>query len=90
VAALNNLARLLAEQGRLEEALVEAERALELGQEHGDLHRVAALHTNLADILQASGQRDAALEHLKESARLFVGVNAGGPIRPEIWALVEW
>ena len=90
VAALNNLARLLAEQGRLEEALVEAERALELGQEHGDRHRVAALHTNLADILQASGQREAALEHLKESARLFVGVNAGGPIRPEIWALVEW
>ncbi|MGC1183909.1 MAG: tetratricopeptide repeat protein [Candidatus Dormiibacterota bacterium] len=90
VAALNNLSRLLAEQGRREEARDASERALELGKEQGDRHRVAALHTNLADILQASGQHDAALEHLKESARLFAGVDSAGPIRPEIWALVEW
>jgi len=90
VAALNNLARLLADMGHLEEAMAEAEQALALGQEHGDRHRVAALHTNLADLLQASGQHEAAVEHLKESARLFAEVDQGGPIRPAIWALVEW
>ena len=49
VAALNNLARLLAETGRRREALAAAAEALELGSELGDQHRVAALHTNLAD-----------------------------------------
>jgi DNA-binding SARP family transcriptional activator/tetratricopeptide (TPR) repeat protein len=90
VAAGNNLSRLLGEAGRLDEALAEAAQALQLGSEHGDQHRVAALHTNLADLLHASGQHDAALEHVKQSARLFAAVDAGGPIRPEIWALVEW
>lgn len=90
VAALNNLSRLLADLDRLDEALIHAEQALKLGEEHGDRHRVAALHTNLADLLHASGQHDSAMDHVMESARLFAGVDAGGPIRPEIWALVEW
>ena len=68
VAALNNLARLLAETGRGHEALTVAAEALELGRELGDQHRVAALHTNLADLLHADGQHDAAMTHLKEAA----------------------
>jgi hypothetical protein len=51
---------------------------------------VAALHTNLADLLHASGQGEAALRHLKEAARGFAAVDTGGPPRPEIWTLVEW
>ena len=90
VAALNNLARLLAETGRGEEALTAAAEALELGRELGDQHRVAALHTNLADLLHADGQRDAAMTHLKEAARRFAAVDVGDAPRPEIWTLVEW
>jgi len=90
VAALNNLARLLAETGRGEEALTAAAEALELGRELGDQHRVAALHTNLADLLHADGQRDAAMTHLKEAARRFASVDVGNAPRPEIWTLVEW
>ncbi len=90
VAALNNLARLLAEQGRAAEALPLAQQALALGSELGDQHRVAALHTNLADLLHAAGQREAAVAHLKEAARGFAAVDAGGAPRPEIWTLVEW
>jgi DNA-binding SARP family transcriptional activator/tetratricopeptide (TPR) repeat protein len=90
VAALNNLARLLAETGRGEEALTAAAEALELGRELGDQHRVAALHTNLADLLYADGQRDAAMTHLKEAARRFASVDVGDGPRPEIWTLVEW
>jgi DNA-binding SARP family transcriptional activator/tetratricopeptide (TPR) repeat protein len=89
-AALNNLARLLADAGRASEALACAEEALALGSELGDQHRVAALHTNLADLLHADGQRDEALGHLKEAARRFAALDAGGPPRPEIWMLVEW
>ena len=90
VAALNNLARLLAETGRGREALTAAAEALELGRELGDQHRVAALHTNMADLLHADGQRDAAMAHLKEAARRFASVDVGDAPRPEIWTLVEW
>ena len=89
-AALNNLARLLADTGRAGEALACAEEALTLGSELGDQHRVAALHTNLADLLHASGRQEEALSHLKEAARRFAALDAGGPPRPEIWTLVEW
>jgi len=90
VAALNNLARLLAETGRGREALPVAAEALELGRELGDQHRVAALHTNLADLLHADSQQDAAMTHLKEAARRFASVDVGDAPRPEIWTLVEW
>jgi len=90
VAALNNLARLLAETGRGSEALEVAAEALELGSELGDQHRVAALHTNLADLLHAAGQGEAAMAHLKEAARRFASVDVGDAPRPEIWTLVEW
>jgi tetratricopeptide (TPR) repeat protein len=90
VAALNNLARLLAETGRGGEALATAAEALELGSELGDQHRVAALHTNMADLLHAAGEREAAITHLKEAARRFAAVDAGDAPRPEIWTLVEW
>jgi thioredoxin-like negative regulator of GroEL len=51
---------------------------------------VAALHTNLADLLHAAGQGEAALAHLKEAARRFASVDVGDAPRPEIWMLVEW
>ncbi len=89
-AALNNLARLLADTGRGSEALACATEALDLGNELGDQHRVAALHTNLADLLHASGQPEEAMGHLKEAARRFAALDAGGGPRPEIWTLVEW
>jgi hypothetical protein len=41
-------------------------------------------------LLHASGRQDEALGHLKEAARRFASVDAGGPPRPEIWMLVEW
>ena len=64
-----------------------AAEALELGRELGDQHRVAALHTNLADLLHADGQHDAAMTHLKEAARRFASVDVGDAPRPEIWTL---
>ena len=69
VAALDNLARLFAESGRPAEALTTAADALRLGTERGDVHRMAALHSNLADLLHAAGDEAGALEHLEDRGR---------------------
>jgi len=90
VAALNNLARLLADTGRAGEGLGLAREALALGSELGDQHRVAALHTNLADLLHQTRHGEEALAHLKDAARGFAAVDPGVPPNPEIWTLVEW
>ncbi|MEP6698043.1 MAG: AAA family ATPase, partial [Pseudonocardiales bacterium] len=90
VAALNNLALVHAAAGRPDDAVAVGREALQRGLEHGDRHRVAALHTNLADLLHAAGQGHEALEHLKEAARLFAGIDSEQARRPEIWKLAQW
>jgi len=90
VAALNNLALVELSDEGVDAALDAARRALELGDRHGDRHRLAALHTNLADLLHANGQPDDALEHLTRAASLFADVDRESERRPEIWKLVAW
>jgi hypothetical protein len=55
-----------------------------------DVAGIAALHTNIADLLDAAGRQDEAVGQLKEAARRFAAVDAGDGPRPEIWTLVEW
>ena len=90
VAALNNLSRLEAEAGHLPAALDAAERALALGSRSGDVHPLAALHTNLADLLHATGRDEQAQEHQRAAAALFAEVDREPVRRPEIWKLAEW
>jgi len=90
VAALNNLARVLADAGRLDRALEAGARALELGETYGDRHRTAALHTNLADLLHAGGRSAEAMAHQRAAAGLFADVDREPARRPEIWKLVAW
>jgi len=90
VAALNNLALVQAAAERPTEAVATARDALRLGLEHGDRHRAAALHTNLADLLHAIGAQAEALEHLTSAARLFAGIDDEELRRPEIWKLASW
>ncbi len=90
VAALNNLALLHSAAEQPAEALAVAREALELGLAHGDRHRAAALHTNLADLLHAAGERAEAREHLTAAARLFAEVDDEQLRRPEIWKLTRW
>jgi tetratricopeptide (TPR) repeat protein len=82
VAVLNNLARLFASEGRIDEALVAAQAALELGTRHGDLHRVAVL-------LHEAGREQEALGHLKSAAGAFREMD-DARLRPEVWKLVTW
>jgi DNA-binding SARP family transcriptional activator/predicted ATPase len=91
IAALNNLAQAAAREGDAALALELTERALALCSRQGDRHREAALHNNLADLLHADGNADAAMTHLKQAAAGFseIGVDEGG-MRPAVWMLVEW
>ena len=89
VAALNNLSRLDAQSGRIEEALAAAQEALALGVQHGDTHRIAALHDHLSDLLHQAGRDAEAMEQLKAAATTFAGVD-DARVRPEVWKLVAW
>lgn len=90
VAAWNNLARVEWTADDVAAALDAQRHALELGERHGDRHRLAALHTNLADLLHADGRTDDAMEHLARAAELFASVDREDERRPEVWKLVAW
>jgi tetratricopeptide (TPR) repeat protein len=89
VAVLNNLSRLHASEGHIDEALKAAQEALALGTQHGDLHRVAALHDHVADLLHEAGLEQEALGHLRSAAAAFAEVD-DAQRRPEVWKLVTW
>lgn len=90
IAALNNLALALGTAGDTERALKAAGTAVELCHKVGDRHREAALHSNLADLLHASGRDAEANEHLTTSARLFAALGEAPERAPELWKLTDW
>lgn len=89
--ALNALALALADVGDTNRALKLAQEALAVCDAQGDRHRAAAVHSNLADIYYARGQRDEARTHVEVSAALLgeIGIVAGAH-RPEVWKLIDW
>ena len=56
----------------------------------GDRHREAALLNNAADLLQAAGRHDEAMERLKSAVAVFAEIGEEGAMEPEIWKLVDW
>lgn len=90
VAALNNLALSLKDNGDIGRARALTEQALAECEAIGDRHRTAALHNNLADILRAQGHKDEAMRHLKRAVRLFSEIGEAGTTEPEVWKLVAW
>jgi DNA-binding SARP family transcriptional activator len=91
MAARNNLALVYADKREFELGLEAARAALEISVARGDRHREAALLNNIADLLQASGQTDEAIAHVKQSVAIYaeIGVDAD-EYQPEIWKLIEW
>ena len=89
IAALNTLSRSPHGASDAPAALEAAQRALALAERQGDRHRLAALHSHLADLLHAAGREDEALAELKMSAASFAEVD-GSRARPEVWTLTEW
>lgn len=89
IAALNNLSRALSAAGAAAPALDTAREALALAERQGDRHRLAALHSHVADLLHAEGRDEEAMAELKLSATAFADVQ-GSAVRPEVWTLTEW
>jgi hypothetical protein len=49
------------------------------------------IRTNLADLLRAYSDLDAAIAHLTIAAGIFAGIGAdAGELRPKIWERTEW
>ncbi len=70
---------------------VVAETALVTAQRTGERHLVAALESNLADVLEAAGRRDDAMAHLKVAATAFADIGrATDELEPGIWMLESW
>jgi DNA-binding SARP family transcriptional activator/tetratricopeptide (TPR) repeat protein len=91
VAVLNNLALAAAEAGDLESALAHGSAALTAARVIGDIHRLAALHDNLADFHHLRGDEESAMAELKEAVALFARIDAQPVERvPEVWLLKEW
>lgn len=91
VAVLNNLALLLVEDGQLTEAIARGTEALEEAKAIGDVHRLGALHDNLADFHHRLGDEETAMAHLKEAVTLFASIDDRADERvPEVWLLKEW
>jgi tetratricopeptide (TPR) repeat protein len=89
-AALNNLALLNRADGDLTRALELTEDELVLAVTVGDRHREAALLNNAADLLQAAGRHDEAMERLESAVAIFAEIGEQGAMEPEIWKLVDW
>ncbi len=91
IAATNNLALALADEGSFEESIRLTRSALEDCILLGDRHREAALRNHLADRLHANDQQAEAMAQLKLAVEIFaeIGTDAG-ELQPEIWKLTEW
>lgn len=91
VAVLNNLALLAAGEGHMDSAIEHGKEALRQATTVGDVHRLAALHDNLADFHHQAGNEDEAMAHLKQAVTLFTQIDAQPDERlPAVWLLKEW
>ena len=90
-AALNLLGLARSAGGDHAGAMESLEAARQILDLHGDIHRLAAVHANLADALHSVGRDDEARAHQLESVRLFSEVS-GSPLegQAEIWFLTAW
>ncbi len=89
IATLNNAARARQADGDSAGALDAAREAVRRAEQQGDRHRLAVLHSHLADLLHAAGRDDEAMVELKSSAAAFADVHDAA-LRPEVWTLTEW
>jgi len=89
MAALNNHALLLANEGDDTRASGLIEEAIEIAVRTGHRHREAALHNHLADLHHRAGRESDAQESLKRAVALFADVGSGD-LEPEVWLLSQW
>ncbi len=89
MAALNNNALLLADNGEVDPAIELIHQAISLAERTGHRHREAALWNHLADLHHQAGRQEEAREAVTRSVELFADVDAGS-LQPELWLLSRW
>jgi tetratricopeptide (TPR) repeat protein len=89
MAALNNRALLVAENGSRDEAVELVEEAIAIAVRTGHRHREAALWNHLADLHHRAGRESAAQDALTKAVSLFADIDAGD-MEPELWLLARW
>jgi tetratricopeptide (TPR) repeat protein len=89
MAALNNKAALLSEDGGTEAAVTLVEEAIGIAQRTGHRHREAALWNHLADLHHRAGREAEARDALNRAVSLFADIDSGD-LEPELWLLSRW
>jgi len=89
MAALNNKAHLLAEQGDISTAKDLVDEAIEIAKRSGYRHHQAALLNHLADLRHQDGDSGGAEEALTDAVTIFADIVADD-WEPEVWLLREW
>ncbi|HEU5113179.1 MAG TPA: tetratricopeptide repeat protein, partial [Acidimicrobiia bacterium] len=89
MAALNNKALLLSENGDVGRSTALVEEAIGIAERTGHRHREAALRNHMADLHHRAGRDDDARQSLTTAVSLFADIDAGD-LEPELWLLSRW
>jgi Flp pilus assembly protein TadD len=89
MAALNNKALLLSQDGDTPSAVELVEEAIRIAQRTGHRHREAALWNHLADLHHRAGRENEARDALNRAVSLFADIDSG-ELEPELWLLTRW
>ncbi len=89
MAALNNKAILLSEDGDSLTAVRLVEEAISIADRTGHRHREAALWNHLADLHHRAGREAEARDALNKAVSLFADIDSG-EFEPELWLLSRW
>jgi DNA-binding SARP family transcriptional activator/Tfp pilus assembly protein PilF len=89
MAALNNKALLLSQDGDTPSAVELVEEAIRIAQRTGHRHREAALWNHLADLHHRAGRESEARDALNRAVSLFADIDSG-ELEPELWLLTRW
>jgi tetratricopeptide (TPR) repeat protein len=89
MAALNNKALLLAQDGDPTTAVSLVEEAIGIAQRTGHRHREAALWNHLADLHHRAHRDAEARDALNRAVSLFADIDSGD-LEPELWLLSRW
>ncbi len=89
MAALNNKALLLSDNGDTGRSIGLVEEAIAIAERTGHRHREAALWNHMADLHHRAGRESDARQSLTTAVSLFADIDSGD-LEPELWLLSRW
>jgi len=89
MAALNNKALLVSENGATGRSIELVEEAIGIAERTGHRHREAALWNHMSDLHHRAGRESDARQSLTTAVSLFADIDSGD-LEPELWLLSRW